>query len=231
MRSIWIIISTLAVANLIALAGFAGWLKATDRVSPERIEQVRTIFAATLAEEQAARSVQEREAQEAQAAMDDAARSAVPPLTAEQKLANKAAAVDAAELQDRRMQRDTANLINTLIKERQQLDRDRAEFQAQVVEFSAMRERIAKDEGSEQFQKAVALYQTLKAEQARSMMGTLIAQGEVDQVVAYLNALPARNSSKILGAFEADDPKLAADLLERLRTRGTELVALAPPEG
>ena len=231
MRSLWIIISTLAVANLLALAGFAGWLKATDRLSAERIEQVRTMFASTVAMDQQAKAEAERKEVEAKALSDAAALSGTPPLTAEQKLAITMAEETAAGLQDRRMQRDTANLINTLITERQQLDRERAEFKAQVEEFNAMRDRIAKEEGSEQFQKAVALYQTLKAEQARSMMASLIARGEVDQVVAYLNALPARNSSKILGAFESDDPRLAADLLERLRTRGTELVALAPPEG
>ncbi len=231
MRSIWIIISTLAIANLLALAGFAGWLKATDRLNRDRIERVRTVFASTVEEERAVREEEERLEEENRALMEQGKRDSVPPLTAEQKLAIQSEALEVSELQERRIQRDTANLISTLVKERQQLDRERAEFQREVEGFNAMRSRIATEEGSEQFQKAVALYQTLKADQAKSMMAALIGQGEIDQVVAYLNALPPRNSSKILGAFEADDPRLAADLLERLRTHGMELVALAPPEG
>src|SRR5690606_34082544 len=150
----------------------------------------------------------------------------VPPMTADRKLAAAAEAADIAELEDRRIQRDTANLINALMKERQQLERERSEFDARVRAFEAMRARIAEEEGSEQFEKAVTLYKTLKADQARSMMGALIAAGQLDQVVAYLNALPPRIASKIVAEFESDDPTLAANLLERLRTRGTELAAL-----
>lgn len=229
MRNIWIIISTLAIANLLAFAGFAGWLKATDRLSGERLEQIRMMFASTVHEEAAQKAEAALQAAAEQAAQDLAKRNATPPLTAEQKMAAAAQESDVATLEDRRIQRDTTNLINTLVKERQQLEAERAEFRAQVAEFNEMRERIATEEGSEQFEKAVILYQSLKAEQARAMMGALIAQGQTEQVVSYLNALPPRNASKILAEFEGDDPALAADLLERLRTRGLELAALPDP--
>jgi hypothetical protein len=42
-----------------------------------------------------------------------------------------------------------------------------------------------------------------------------------DQVVAYLNAMEDRTRTKIITEFQKQDPALAAELLERLRTRAT----------
>ncbi len=228
MRSIWIIISTLAIAHLLALLGFVGWLGSTDRLSRDRVGRLRTLFTSTIAQDRAEFSEQDRKDQEARAAEQERARDAIPPGAAEQKLAAASQQEQVADLQGRRFMRDTANLINTLTKDREALDRDRAAFALEVEAFKRMRQRIAAEEGSEQFQKAVALYQSLKPDQARSMFASLITQGQTEQVVAYLNALPARNSSKILAAFQANDPALAADLLERLRKRGMEVSATSP---
>ncbi|MEC9374314.1 MAG: hypothetical protein VYC34_10740, partial [Planctomycetota bacterium] len=86
--------------------------------------------------------------------------------------------------------------------------------------------RIIEQEEDEQFQRTVLLYESLQPQRAQEMMATLIQDGDSDQVVAYLNAMQPRAAKKIIEKFP--DPIVAADLLERLRTRG--LQAAAPEE-
>ena len=85
-----------------------------------------------------------------------------------------------------------------------------------------MRRRLTAQQSSEQFQKTVLNYETQKPDVARDMLRALIDQGEEQQVVAYLDAMQARKSSKVIDAFAEDDPVLAAGLLEKLRTFGIE---------
>lgn len=228
-RSLWTVITVLALANLLAIAGFVGWLQTSGRVSRERIERVRQVFATTVAQEEAGVQQGEMDAKLADAAAEEAAKVGTPPLTAEQRLEAGLARDETSSQHAQRVQRETADLIATLLRERQELDRLRAEFDQQVKDFDEMRARIAREEGTEQFAKTVALYQSLKADQAKSMMQSLIRGGGTDQVVSYLNALPPRTASKIIAEFEKGDSALAADLLERLRMRGNA-VAESPPE-
>ncbi len=231
MRTIWMLISTLAIANLLALAGFVGWLQASGRLSPERLQRLREVLAPTVAAEDAAEQMKLIEAQAAAAKAQEDSKAGRAPLTAEQRLLLTHTQIDVTTQQQQRVQRETADLIATLLQERTELERQRAEFQAQVEEFNTRRNKIIEQEGSEQFRKAVALYGSLKPAQARTMLDALIKGGQTDQVVAYLNALQARTASKIISEFERDQPQLAADLLERLRQRGTEFAGARPPEG
>lgn len=228
-KSLWTILSVMALANLLALIGFGFWLHTSGRLNRERVDRVRELFAITVAAEQAVVDQKAADEKAARDAAQAAAQVGTPPLTAEQRLEAGAARDEAASQHAQRVQRETADLIKTLLQEREELERDRAAFDKQVAEFTAMRERIAKEEGSEQFAKAVSLYQSLKAEQAQSMMSSLIREGRTEQVVAYLDALAARSSSKIIAEFQKKDPALAADLLERLRTRGNAVAATPPP--
>ncbi len=228
MRTLWIVVSTLALANLLALAAFVAWLGATNRIDRERVERIRAIFAPTLAQEK----------KEAQSVHDEAARRVVesaqqakigqPPVSSEARLERIREEDAAAVLQGQRVQREATDLINTLKQARDELDRDRAEFQKMVEAFNAQRQKIADEEGSAQFQKAVQLLQGLKPDQAKSLLKSLIDRGSTDQVVSYLNALPSRTAARIVAEFEPEDPALAATLLERLRTRGVELSSAAP---
>lgn len=227
-RSLWIAFSTLAVANLLALGGFFGWLNATDRLNRDRVQQIRQILAVTISAEQAEKQKQEAEAQAAAVKAAEEAKVGQTPLTAEQRLDGAAAKEEIETQNNRRVQRETADLLSTLVREREELDRQRAEFQQQVDAFAAMRKKIAEEEGSEQFQKAVQVYQSVKSSEARSMMSALIASNQKEQVVAYLDALSPRISSKIIAEFEKEDPALASDLIERLRNRGTAVASTNP---
>ena len=50
MKSIWLALSVIAVANALGLLAFFGWLSATDRLDRARFEQVRAIFVPTAAQ-------------------------------------------------------------------------------------------------------------------------------------------------------------------------------------
>jgi hypothetical protein len=52
------------------------------------------------------------------------------------------------------------------------------------------------------------------------------ATSGMDQAVSYLSAMQDRLRTKVFDQIVQDNPRLAADLLERLRTRGTEIAAL-----
>ena len=79
MKRVWTIISILAVANLLALGGFVGWLKTSGRLNKERMQQLRELFAPTIAEsaKQAADVAAKKSEEEKK--IQDAARSQRPP--------------------------------------------------------------------------------------------------------------------------------------------------------
>jgi hypothetical protein len=79
---------------------------------------------------------------------------------------------------------------------------------------------VAQTEGNAQFRKALATLEGLKPDKVKLTLQQLLDQGEADQVVAYLNAMQERTRTKVLDEFIKSDPKVATDLLERLRTRG-----------
>lgn len=219
-KSLWIILSTIAIANLLALIGFVAWLRADDRLDLDRLERVRVIFAQTRKQEQR-KLLEERGKAEAEAtARAEAARNELPPLTAAEKVANEQENDEVAKQRFERLRREVDDLRRTLVRERTELDGRRAALDKDIADFQAMRKRIADLEGNEQFKKTVALYQALPPAKAQALMQQLIDQGKADEVVAYLNAMETRAAKKVIEKF--DDAKLAADLLERLRTRGVE---------
>lgn len=231
MRSLWIAVSTLALANLMALGAFALWLNASGRLSRERIEKVREVFGSTVAEEQA-RLNAEKVAAEAEAKKAvEAEREKRPPITAEQRLAIIREYEESQRQKGERLQRETKDLLNQLELRRAEFDKQKSEFVAERDAFNKMREELARSTGSEQFAKTLKVYETVKAADACAMMESLLSAGEGgrEQVVAYLNQMQPRTSAKIIGEFRKKDPTLAADLLERLRTYGLETALSRPP--
>ncbi len=222
MRTVWIILSTLAIANLLALAGLAGWLVATDRLDRDRLESIRELLATTITEESAQIEQANAEADELAARDAALAKARRLPLTSEQALALAESFDQLSTREIDRLDRQAQDLRRTLAQEQADLDQRREEFAAEVRAFDERRDAILELEGSEQFNKAVKLYQSLKAPVAKDIFQTLLMEGELEQVVAYLDAMSARPASKIIAEFEKEDPAVAAELLENLRTRGTK---------
>jgi len=227
MRSLWIIITTLALANFLAVVALLGWLGGTGRLSNERVNAVRELFKTTVAEDEAqAKLAEAQQAQQQEAAAQEAFMQQ-PPAPAETEVAGQTAVSNAAQQDLSRLSREADDLRRTFARELAQIERARQELKQEREDFEALRARIAALEGSEQFEKAVALYQQIKPKQAKEMLQTLIDQGDMEQAVSYLNALQVRTASKIIAEF--DDPAMAATLLERVRTRGLEVAAQPTP--
>lgn len=228
MKSIWLIASTLALANLLAIGGFVGWLSATGRMNRERVEAVRTIFSSTVADEEAAKAEAEKLAAAEGEEAAKAARMAEPPTPAEERLRQQRDDAEVKLQTKHRLDSDLKSLQTFLVRENDRLQKWEKELQEQEAAFAAEQKRIQETSGSEQFKKAMATLAGVKPKEAQSILSELLAQNKHDEVISYLDAMDERARSKVVAEFNKVDPKVAADLLERLRTRG---VALAMPVG
>ncbi len=57
MKRIWTIISILALANVLAIGGFVGWLQTSGRLNKDRMQRLRELFAPTITEETKAKEI------------------------------------------------------------------------------------------------------------------------------------------------------------------------------
>ena len=224
-RSLKIIFLTLALANMLAVVGLVGWLAGTNRLSGDRLETVRTLFSTTVAQDEAKQKADEAKTAAAEAAAKAALEAQTPPISTEDKLALQTQFDSVMQQNMERTRRTLRDMRKSLDDQQAKFDKQVASFQADKTAFEAMRKQIDEIEGDAQFKKALALYQSLRPKDASDMLKELVAGGSIDQVVAYLNAMESRKASKIIAQF---DPPMAADLLERLRTRGQ--LAAAPEE-
>ncbi len=221
-RSLTLIVAALFIANLVAAASFVTWLGISNRISLDRLFAVKEIFVETVPQQEMREKGLEREA-EAQAQRDiEAARPGTLPVTAEQRLRIIQEYEEVSTQRNLQIQRETQNLLALQEQRREQLEKDLAEFTEDVNAWKKEREALIALQTDVQFAKTVAMYDSVKSDVAKSMLSALIDKGEIDQVVAYLDAMNPRKSNKVVSAFEKDSPALAADLLERLRLLGIE---------
>lgn len=233
MKRAWSIVSILAMANLLAMGCFAGWLGASGRLSRERLETIRRTLSVPVAvEREEAEKAAKRASAEASESTDGMTiaageeSSGLPiPASVLMSLKIEHGEVDRQRVELLRQQVEQLRL--TLAREREELDRQARALEAEREAFEAARRRIAETEGSEQFKKTV---ETLSSMSPKSAKGTLVAMltdadGQASEegaalVTAYLNAMNAMTRTAVLEAFQKDQPELAALLLNRLRTYG-----------
>lgn len=221
MKRIWMIVSALALANVLALAGVVAWLQTSGRLNRERVDAVRQIFAVTLEQEKTAES--QIIADQSKAAAEAAAeqRAAVPPETAAAQIAEKQLQAE-KELQIvLRRQQELENLRSFLLKQLADLDRREQALEQARAAFAAEQARAAEQASSEQFKTALATLEAQRPRDAKAMLQALISDHQTEQVIAYLAEMDESKRGKIVAEFVKDEPSLAADLLERLRTRGS----------
>lgn len=249
MRAIWNGLCILALANLLAIGGIIAWLFVSGRLDKDRMTKLREVLSVTVADETArleeASAQVEQEAQQAQLA----ARELEAPLSAAEQLHVRLDLSEVDHQRIERLRQETADLTVAVNRDQQRLAEERRAFDAEKAAFDAMRAELASVEGSAQFRKAVGTLQGLKPDEAVAILmeilrmtaggGAIAVEGDAggsggesatdeipvmaggpEQVVAYLNALQERARNKIMAEITASDPALAADLLERLRTRG-----------
>ncbi len=244
MKMIWNALSVVAVANLLGLLGFVGWLKADDRLDADRARAVRAVFGKTLTEEarEVAKAKAEQEASEKASA--EAKRKDQPPLTAEQRVALRLEATEIDRQRMERLQREVEDLRRVLATERSVLDRDCAAFVAEKNAFEAASAATRRALEDGQFQKTLTVLSTMKPKDAVGLLTQMLrgesfapagqapalaaggtasteteaAAGE-EQVVSYLDAMDEKPRGRIMTELAKSDPALATRLLGRIRDR------------
>lgn len=244
MKTVWNAIVVVAIANLLALGAFAGWLVSSDRLDMGRVRELRKMLSVTVTEQKAIEAAAAAKADADKKAAEEAAKAGKPPLTAAEKLA---ARVDATQLdQDRaaRLRKEVESLQLRLTGDADKLAQERAKLESEKKAFAQAVAAHNVKNNDEQFQKSLGVLVALKPAAAKSMLMQMMNAAPPDpsaakgasesrddarmgEVVAYLNAMEERPRSKIMTEFAKDDPKLAATLLERLRASGR--LAQTPP--
>jgi hypothetical protein len=225
LKSLWTGICVLAIANSLAIVLFFGWLKSSDRLSRDRVEAARLIFAKTVGEDQAKKSEEEQALKQQAAKAEAEAKAALPPVTADLRAAIIREYEERTRQEKNRIQRETENLIETLTRRQEEFEKERTAFNAVKEAFEKQRAEIVRLEGDAQFQKSLKIYQSLKPDAAKAMLQRLIDSQKMTEVIAYLNAMKPSVATKIVAEFQKGDATLAADLLERLKVYGLALDA------
>jgi hypothetical protein len=228
MKFLWNALAVLAVANFLGLAAFVGWLKMSDRLDRERLHEIRTVLTQTVAQRKADAESLVAKAEQDKATAAEQAKIGTPPVTASETLDLKIQLSQFDQARLEAMRRDVSLLQDTLRRERQALEADRTTLASERAGFEKARQVVAQTEGNAQFKKTLATYESLKPDKSKLALKELIDQKQTDQAVAYLNAMQERARTRVIDEFLKDDPKMAADLLERLRTRG--MLARGPEE-
>jgi hypothetical protein len=221
MKKLTKVLMVVAVLNLLGVLAGVGWIFASGRVDKQRVLEVVDMFEETTAGRDTRLKSEEAEA----AAAVASAEIDLPELAMNSGELNnirlQLTQIDRARLE--RMQREIADLQNTLKRERALLASERTDFEKQREAFTAMRGRLAEIEGSDQFGKSLSVLKESKPKDTKAMLSVLIDQGKREQVVTYLSALSTGVRTEVIAEFvKADEAELAAGLLESIRMRGQE---------
>ena len=221
MKTLWNVFSFLAVVHLLALLLFVGWLWQSGRLDRQRVNDLRQFFATTTtqAKAAAAKSLRDEELERLRTAQQE--HQADPSTDTETQIHRLTFMSQQADQTRRRLDEDKKMLQQQLNQTTAAMNDQQAAFdrQRQAWENSVKADR--QRQVDEQFQQAVKLFEAATPKQGKKMLQDLIAQKQVDQAVAYLDAMNVRAASKILKEFKTDEEiKLATELLEKLRTLG-----------
>lgn len=217
------LIKILAIANLLAVIGFIGWLFASGRVNGERLQRVREIFHPTIAEEQTQVAETEAKAAEQIKLVEEEKRLLETPMPRTEQVISverfqQRAALAVRSLQDeqRRLLQDLSSREQGVTEREESLAKRKVDWETSIAEE---KERQTK----EQFRKAVRLLEAAPPKQGKEWILELVKSNREDQAVSYLDAMNPAKSAALLKAFKGEgEAKVATDLLERLRQLGLE---------
>ena len=227
MKTIWTFISMLAVAQMLAVGAGVGWLVASGRLSGERVVELRDRLKETVTAEQQRLDAEAAELEAQQSEAVEQARFEGEPLTADERIAQDRVATLEARQRVMAYKEQETRIREALNSDFERLAAEREALAQRIAAFESRTRAYEQLQRDEHFQNAFEALQGQQPKQAKNVLMALFDQGKTDEVVLYLSAMEARQRAKVLAEFEKDDASLAADLLERLRTRA---VAAAPPE-
>jgi hypothetical protein len=219
-KTLWNMLSFLAMVNLLALLMLVAWLWRTGRLDRDRLHAVRDMLTPTVEEVRAAE--EERLAMEEQTLQErlEADRRA----TARPASAARIRQISRVDEQERlAMQRlaDERQLVLGQINEQMsELEQRRSTLDSDREQRAGVADAERRQQEAEQLQKAVGTLQAIPPRLARDMLIELVGRGRTDQAVAYLDAMQPRSRARVIKELK-DRPDLAADLLEELRTIGS----------
>jgi hypothetical protein len=178
MKTIWNIIAVIALANLIAVLSFVGFLVASDRLNMERASDLRQRVAKTVSTQKQEEEAERQKAIEENRATEEAKKANRPALTAAEQLAARIEATELDRQRADRMKTEVASIQvklteqrDALIKAQKQLDDDRKAFEAFVAQRTALDNDV-------QFQKTLGLLASVKPSEAKAMLSEILLTGE-----------------------------------------------------
>lgn len=226
MKTIWNILSVLAVANMLAIIGFVAWLASSQRISMDRVRSIREALVETVPAELERKKGEEQKAEGAKADAEAAVKAARPPMTAAEKVATRIEATELDMQRYKKLQSDIEAIQVSLRAQQDQLAADRRAFDEERKQFEKFKAETAERELSAQFKKTLAAFEAMEVKAAvatlkelLSPMGAKTAESQ-RLTVGYLNAMSPSKRNDILGNLGKTEPNLAAELLEALRKFG-----------
>ncbi len=230
-KTLWPALSIAAIANLLALLGFVAYLGASDRLSRERLDRIRDILAVTVAQEQEKAKAEQEAAEQAARDAQRAAETDIANAGAENRNEQFRTIEQAQQEILLRARRDLEAIEQIIALRLAEVERREAELVAREAAVESAIERDAALARDQQFRKTVALLSGLKPDDLKAKLDVYLADGLYDFVIDVLVALPPRSASKLLALYsEETENRLAAELLLRLKDRGTGAAAPRTPD-
>lgn len=229
MKTLWNILAIMSLVNIIALAGLIGWLKSSDRLNQDRLVALRQVFVKTVAEEAQEKAELEARMKAADEDRQKAEKAAEPPITASEKIAEQQFRDEQRTQLVQRQQQELENLRSSLMSQLAKLEEREKKLESDKRAFDADRKRIAALDQDKQFKLALSTLEGQKPKDAKNVLKAIIdQQKQPEQAVNYLAKMEETKRAKVMAEFVKEDAALAADLLERLRTRGIVLPPNSP---
>lgn len=221
MRTLWNVVSFLAVAHLLALVMFVGWLWQSGRLNRDRLDGVRATFSRTIEQEQADEKAAAEEAARERLAEVEEMKRRHPALPASEQIRLTGMAAEQNVHAERRMADLRDQLADEIERNRRQLELVNQALETERKRYDQGIDDLEQRKNDAQFLKAVKLLESQPPKIAKERIVELVQSGELDQAVAYLDAMTPRAAGRILSELkEPDEGKMATELLERLRTHG-----------
>lgn len=226
MKTMWNILSVLAVANLLALIAFVCWLGMSQRLSMDRVRGLREALVETVPQELDRKKADEQKTVEEKAAREAAAKAAKPPMTAAEKVASRIEATELDTQRYKKLQSDIEAMQVSLRAQQEQLASERRALEEERRLFEKSKTDTAERELSTQFKKTLAALEAMEVKAAVATLKELMASTSAKTAdgrqiaISYLNAMSPAKRNDILGSLGKTEPNVAAELLEELRKFG-----------
>jgi hypothetical protein len=223
MKSMWNVVSFLAVVNLLALTIVGIWLWKSHRLDGARLADIRELLAVPVHAAQGEHTQSLREIEQQRLLEAEQMRKDRPPTDSASQIQRTILIATQEDQARRRLADERRTLLDELALATANVDEERAQFEREREAWDNAVRGDRTQKSDEQFMQAVRQYEQAPPKQGKRMIMELVMMGQVEQAVAYLDAMNARAAGKILKEFKTDEEiKLATELLEKLRTFGSK---------